>query len=89
MESRCCCASSIRSSEECLDGITVLLRLEYPVEVAAGAGQHLADRDPLPIEPIAESLDVQLAYQGQAADQSRLEANALLVRKTDDLQPLG
>src|SRR5438309_575086 len=75
--------------EECLDRIAVLLRLQQAVEVAARAGQHLADGDALPIEPIAESLDVQLAYQGQAADQSRLEANALFVRKTHYLQLLG
>src|SRR6266576_382341 len=71
------------------DRISVLLRLQHPVEVAARRSQHLADRDPLPIESIAESLDVELAGKCQAADQARLEAYALLVRKTDDLQLFG
>src|SRR5256884_6046089 len=75
--------------EKCLDRIAMLLRLEDPVEVAASRGQHLANWDPLPIEPIAEPLDVELAGKRQAADQPRLETHALLVRKTDDLQLFG
>src|SRR5438445_3023589 len=75
--------------EKCLDRIAMLLRLQHPVEVAASRGQHLTDGDPLPTEPIAQPLDVQLPRKCQAADQARLETHTLLVRKTDDLQLLG
>ena len=74
---------------ECLDRLPVLLHLEHPVEVAAGRCQHLADGDVLPIEPIAESLDVQLSHEGQAADEPERETNALLIGKADDLDLPG
>src|SRR5256714_6721653 len=64
--------------EKCLDRIAMLLRLEDPFEVAAGAGQHLTDGDPLPIEPIAEPLDVELAGKRSEEHTSELQSLAYL-----------
>src|SRR5438552_7770425 len=63
----------------------MLARIEHPVDLASGRGDHLADRHALPIVRFAESVQIELAGEGQAADQAGAKSNAFLVGEADDL----
>src|SRR2546421_5515094 len=51
--------------DEPLDRRPMLLGLDHPIDVAAGLRQDLTDGHALPIEPVAQSTEIQLADQGE------------------------
>src|SRR5438552_10971617 len=63
----------------------MLARVEHSVDLASGRSDHLADRHALPVALFAESVQIELTGEGQAADQAGAKANAFLVGEPDDL----